>query len=95
MTLPELGWHPYFEAFFAEHKERGLIPARIAIHYRDKYMLYGEGQEFQAQVSGKFEYNAKGLEEYPAVGDWVAVKPPVDMLSRAFGWAGLGAAVSV
>ncbi len=77
MTLPELGWHPYFEAFFASYHDQGFIPARVAIHYRDKYMLYGAGQEFQAQVSGKFEYNAKGLHEYPAVGDWVAVQPPV------------------
>jgi ribosome biogenesis GTPase len=77
MTLQELGWHPYFEAFFEPYKTQGFIPARVAIHYRDKYMLYGEGEEFQGQVSGKFEYNAKGLQEYPAVGDWVAVKPPV------------------
>lgn len=77
VTLPELGWHPYFEAFFSTYGEQGYIPARVAIHYRDKYMLYGEGQEFQAQVSGKYEYNAKGLNDFPAVGDWVAVQPPV------------------
>jgi ribosome biogenesis GTPase len=52
------------------------MPARVAIHYRDKYILYGEGLEFQGQVSGKFEYNAKGLHDFPAVGDWVAVQPP-------------------
>ncbi|MEK6649799.1 MAG: ribosome small subunit-dependent GTPase A [Bacteroidota bacterium] len=77
MTLPDLGWTPYFEAFFAPYGKEGYIPARVAIQYRDKYVLYGEGGELQGQVTGRFEFQAKGLDDFPAVGDWVAIQPPV------------------
>ena len=77
MNLNDLGWIPFFEAYFAPHREQGFIPARVAIQYRDKYVMYGEGGEYQGQVTGKFEYNAKGPEDFPAVGDWVAISPPV------------------
>lgn len=77
MKLADLGWTNYFEAFFAPFREEGLIPARVAIQYRDKYVLYGEGGELQGQVTGRFEFRAKDVAEFPAVGDWVAIHPPV------------------
>lgn len=77
MNLADLGWNDYFEAFFAPHREKGLVPARVAIQYRDKYVLYADGGELQGQVTGRFEFRAKDQDEFPAVGDWVAIQPPV------------------
>ncbi len=62
------------ERYFAE---AALYPmlflARVVSQYKDLYKLVTEGGECLAEISGKFRYEATGLSEYPAVGDFVMV----------------------
>lgn len=51
----------------------GLYPARVIEQHRDKYRVFTEQGELQAEVSGRFEYTAVDHSDYPAVGDWVLV----------------------
>ena len=50
-----------------------LFLARVVSQYKGLYKLVNEGGECLAEVSGKFRYEATGLSEYPAVGDFVMV----------------------
>jgi len=74
MTLADLGWNPFFEDAFAPHKKAGLVPARLL---RDNNLtcgaLLGDGDEFDAVISGKLYHDAVTDAELPAVGDWVAL----------------------
>jgi ribosome biogenesis GTPase len=65
VTLEELGWGPQFEAAFAPHRPRGLVPARVATQHRGGFELLTEEGEPPATPAGT-------LGELPAVGDWVA-----------------------
>jgi ribosome biogenesis GTPase len=37
-------------------------------------VVAADGREIDAAVSGRFRYDAKGPEDFPAVGDWVALE---------------------
>lgn len=72
MKLEIFGWNGFFEAHFAPYRDRGLIPGRITIQHKDRYTLATEQGEVWGQVNGKFRFDAKGLQDFPSVGDWVA-----------------------
>jgi ribosome biogenesis GTPase len=71
-SLTRLGWTPERETEFEQHREDGLVPARVAVEHRSSYVLYGEGGEFRAELAGRLRHE----EIWPAVGDWVAVLEP-------------------
>ena len=71
-SLIRLGWTPERETEFEPHREEGLIAARVAVEHRSAYVLYGEEGELRAELAGRLRHE----ETWPAVGDWVAVRPP-------------------
>jgi ribosome biogenesis GTPase len=78
LTLEELGWNEFFAASFAPHAAQGLVPARVVAQRGLNSVSTGE-EEFYADLSGKLRHELKGPgggAGYPAVGDWVAVRPP-------------------
>ena len=72
MKLETLGWNGFFEAYFAPHRDKQLSPGRVAIQHKERYVLYTETGELWGQVSGKFRFETTGLQDFPAVGDWIA-----------------------
>jgi len=75
VNLEELGWNPSFEADFGEYRQRGLSPGRIACQQKDLYQVYGVDGTMSTEVSGNFRHNARSKADFPAVGDWVAIRP--------------------
>ena len=67
-----LGWTPGRETEFEPHRAEGLVPARVAVEHRSAYVVYGEDGELRAELAGRLRHE----EIWPAVGDWVAVRPP-------------------
>ncbi len=72
MNMTDLGWNDFFEQNFEPFRNQGLVPARVAQEHRQHYVVYCEGGQMQAEVSGKFRHEADSREGFPAVGDWVA-----------------------
>jgi ribosome biogenesis GTPase / thiamine phosphate phosphatase len=72
MKLETLGWNNFFETQFASHRAQGFLPGRVSIQHKDRYMLFTEQGELNANVSCRFRFDVSGLKAYPAVGDWVA-----------------------
>jgi ribosome biogenesis GTPase len=70
-----LGWDDTFEGHFEPFREQGLLPARIAIVQKQTYCIYSEHGDGMAKLSGKFRYQAHDNVDYPAIGDWVAIRP--------------------
>jgi ribosome biogenesis GTPase len=76
--LVAYGWDAVFADRFAPFAEQGLLPARIVVEYQHIYGVAGlDGTvgEVLATVAGRLRHRAIGRVDYPAVGDWVAIKP--------------------
>lgn len=76
MTLEALGWTEDFATAFAPHAAAGLEPARVVCELRRNfYAVQTASREMLAECGGGFFHHAHTPDEYPAVGDWVAVRP--------------------
>jgi ribosome biogenesis GTPase len=70
--LTTLGWDDAWNAAFAQFRERGLVPGRIAIQHRGEYdVLTAEG-EVRARITSRLRRGAS-LVDLPVVGDWVGL----------------------
>ncbi len=78
MDLNALGWHPFFSRPFDALDDDTLTPARVARQDRERYVVLAEEGAFLAQVSGKMRGAAGTRADFPAVGDWVAVRARPD-----------------
>jgi ribosome biogenesis GTPase len=76
--LEVLGWNSFFEENFRLLQIPDCIPARVISEYRHSYRVYSRYGELDAKISGKLRYQANTSDQYPAVGDWVAVKQNTD-----------------
>ena len=76
--LRSLGWHPSFAAHLAQLTDPSLEPARVIIRQKNRYVLADGVREWEAEISGRIHYAARSSGDYPAVGDWVAVRKRPD-----------------
>ena len=72
-ALERLGWSDRLQALFAAHAAVGLQAGRVVTEQRGRYVLATGQGELEAGISGRFRYDASQPEDFPAVGDWVAV----------------------
>jgi ribosome biogenesis GTPase / thiamine phosphate phosphatase len=103
--MHEIGWDATRERGFAAWRERGMQPGRVAREDRGRYLLLVERGEVPAVPAGRLRHRARGTDEWPAVGDWVAAQVGAavaivhEVLPRAGAFtrkaAGRGAAVQV
>jgi ribosome biogenesis GTPase len=76
--LEELGWDSFFQENFRLLQIPDCIPARVVSEQRHSYRMHSQYGELTAKISGKLRYQASTSDQYPAVGDWVAVKQNTD-----------------
>ena len=75
MDLRALGWDGRLDLHFAEYAAKGLLPARVTLEHQHIYTVQTASAEILANVSGGVRHRASGPQDFPAVGDWVAIKP--------------------
>jgi ribosome biogenesis GTPase len=46
---------------------------RIIAEHKERYLVATENGEVEAEITGNLRYSASGREDFPAVGDWVAL----------------------
>lgn len=73
MDLELLGWNSFFAKSFESHSQVGYTVGRVAQEHKNTYILYTEQGEISAEVTGKMRYLASSRQDFPAVGDWVAI----------------------
>jgi ribosome biogenesis GTPase len=75
MTLEDLGWNAEFAEAWASCAGKNWVPARIIRDHRISYgVLTGDGDEYEAVLSGRVYHEAETDADLPAVGDWVGVE---------------------
>lgn len=73
IKLEDLGYNAFFES---NRSNLGLTKypvARIIAEYKEAYRVKNADGEYLAKITGKQMFNAIKREDYPAVGDWVAI----------------------
>jgi ribosome biogenesis GTPase len=77
-NLEDLGWDSFFQKHFLSLNILDSGPARVISESRGCFQVYSQHGELTAKISGKMLHRAEQENQYPAVGDWVAVKPLVN-----------------
>jgi len=74
-VLKIYGWDAHCESSFVSYWKEGLEPGRVLEENRQRFRVYTARGEIGAEVSGRFRFKACARESFPAVGDWVALRP--------------------
>ncbi len=81
-NLAQWGWHDRQAQSFTSYEQQGFTVGRVVVEHRNTYLLYTEQGEQLAEVTGKLRHQATGMQDFPAVGDWVVIQPsPADQRS--------------
>jgi ribosome biogenesis GTPase len=77
-NLKRWGWNEDWSGRFTHHAEAGCLPGRVSVEHRGLYHYHGPYGEGVASVSGRLRHLAVGRADFPAVGDWVALRVSAD-----------------
>ncbi len=73
MTLESLGYTPALETFRTSARLEGFEVGRVIIEHKERYVVKTSDGEFDAEITGNMRFTAQSREDFPAVGDWVAL----------------------
>ncbi|GAB4221664.1 MAG: ribosome small subunit-dependent GTPase A [Spirochaetales bacterium] len=73
MQLEDLGYTDTLKRFWNENDLNDFEPARVIEEHKEQYIVRNSSGEYEAEITGTLRYTASGREDFPAVGDWVAV----------------------
>lgn len=76
-NLENFGWSPFFHEHFQKLNIPDTVPARVVSESKNSFQVYSEYGVLAAEIAGKMRHNNEAENTYPAVGDWVAIKPLV------------------
>ncbi|MDY0198528.1 MAG: ribosome small subunit-dependent GTPase A [Tenuifilaceae bacterium] len=73
MKLEDLGYNNRLEKFRIEQKLESFEIGRIISEHKERYIVKTATTEFESEITGNMRFSANSREDYPAVGDWVAL----------------------
>jgi ribosome biogenesis GTPase / thiamine phosphate phosphatase len=73
MTLEELGYNSELEKFRIDNNLNSFEIGRVIAEHRERYIVRTAKAEFESEITGNLRFTAKSREDFPAVGDWVAL----------------------
>lgn len=73
MRLEDLGFNPELERVMNDIGLGDFEAGRVIAEHRERYIIMAAGGEFDAEITGNMRFSAKTREDFPAVGDWVAI----------------------
>jgi ribosome biogenesis GTPase len=73
MRLEDLGYNNIHENFITDNNLNAFEIGRVITEHRERYIIKTDKGEFEAEITGNIRYTARGREDFPAVGDWVAL----------------------
>ena len=73
MKLEDLGYNEQLESFRIDHNLNDLEIGRVISEHKERYIVKTEKGELEAEITGNLRFSSKSREDFPAVGDWVAL----------------------
>jgi len=71
--IEDLGWDLFFEANRVKLELDGFLVARVISEHKGAYKVRSADGEYLGKITGKQIWKAFSKEDYPVVGDWVAI----------------------
>ena len=87
MNLTNLGYNEKLEKARLEMEPGEFELGRITAEHKERYSVRTAKGEFDAEITGNLRFSAKSREDFPAVGDWVALtiyEPDFAIIHRIF-----------
>ena len=73
MKLEDLGYNPIIEKLRIENRLEDFDIGRVIAEHKERYIVSSERGEYEAEITGNLRFSARSREDFPAVGDWVAL----------------------
>ena len=73
MKLEHFGYNDNIKKLRIQHNLLAFEIGRIISEHKERYIVKTEKGEFDAEITGNLRYTANTREDFPAVGDWVAI----------------------
>ncbi|MDR3643286.1 MAG: ribosome small subunit-dependent GTPase A [Candidatus Doudnabacteria bacterium] len=73
IILEDLGFDDFFASGRGQLGLGDFSMARVTAEYRGSYKVKNTGGEYLAKITGRQMFNSSSRQDYPAVGDWVAI----------------------
>lgn len=73
MNLEELGYNDQLEKLRIANNLKDFEIGRVISEHKERYLVKTEHGEFDAEITGNLRFSSKSREDFPAVGDWVAL----------------------
>ncbi len=74
LELEDLGYDEFFESARTNLGLSQHAVARVVSEYKEGYRVRTPSREYSAKITGRQMYEAERREDFPAVGDWVAIE---------------------
>ena len=73
MNLNDFGYNKTLEKFRIENNLLSFEVGRVITEHKERYIVWTENGELEAEITGNMRFTAKSREDFPAVGDWVSL----------------------
>ncbi|NNF36161.1 MAG: ribosome small subunit-dependent GTPase A, partial [Saprospiraceae bacterium] len=73
MTLEDLGYNNELASYRKEQGLEAFDVGRVISEHKERYGVRTPEGTFDAEIIGNLRYTAQKREDFPAVGDWVAI----------------------
>lgn len=73
MKLEHFGYNDKIEKLRIQYNLVDFEIGRIISEHKERYIVKTKKGEFDAEITGNLRYTANTREDFPAVGDWVAI----------------------
>ncbi|MDD4755968.1 MAG: ribosome small subunit-dependent GTPase A [Prolixibacteraceae bacterium] len=74
MKLEDFGYNERIEKLRIENNLKDFEIGRVIAEHKERYIVKTEKEEFEAEITGNMRFSASSRVDFPAVGDWVAMK---------------------
>ncbi|MBN2694651.1 ribosome small subunit-dependent GTPase A [bacterium] len=73
MKLESFGYNKQFEQLRIENNLQQFEVGRVILEHKERYIVKTEFGDLEAEITGNLRFSAESREDFPAVGDWVAL----------------------
>lgn len=73
MKLEDLGYNDKIEKLRIEKNLNEFEIGRVISEHKERYIVKTEMGEFESEITGNLRFTSNSREDFPAVGDWVAL----------------------
>lgn len=74
MKITELGFTKELTDYIKEQGLSEFTIGRITQEHRERYVVSDGDNEYDAEITGNLRFSSRSRIDFPAVGDWVAIK---------------------